>query len=172
LISILISCPQRRRSIATERVWVSSVAIGNGAAISSSVESRVGRRWISIRSALTYRTLPLALSGHPARARAGSPERNSLPSSHRVSGRHPSGRRRLAGEGEKRAGSGRVAPRTRPDPGAAGEGDAPHPMQNSEIKIQAVARRCYRLSRHCSPASAAIALAAVASTRWRTALSL
>ena len=60
---------------------------------------------------------------------------NSLPSSHRVSGRHPSGRRRLAGEGEKRAGSGRVAPRTRPDPGAAGEGDAPHPMQNSEIKI-------------------------------------
>jgi hypothetical protein len=51
------------------------------------------------------------------------------------------GRRRLAGTGEKRAGSGRAAPRTRPDPGAVGEGDAPNPMQNSAIKIRAETRK-------------------------------
>jgi hypothetical protein len=49
-IRIFISRPERRSSIATERIWVlSSLSLGDGiAAISSSVESRVGRKWISI----------------------------------------------------------------------------------------------------------------------------
>src|SRR5215831_20623846 len=49
-ISILISRPERRSPIGTERIWVSSVALDKGvAAIPSSMPSRVGRKWISIR---------------------------------------------------------------------------------------------------------------------------
>src|SRR5215469_14573198 len=48
-ISILISRPERRSRIGTERIWASSsVALENSvAAISSSMPSRAGRTWMS-----------------------------------------------------------------------------------------------------------------------------
>jgi hypothetical protein len=56
------------------------------------------------------------------------------PNRARVSGRYPSGRRRLAGAGEKRAGSARAARSTRPE---RSEGDAQKPeMAMFEMSIR------------------------------------
>ena len=88
----------------------------------------------------------LARNGNILRLRdnattAGSPDKALPPSPPCVSGRYPGGRRRLAGTGEKRAGSDAQRLGRGPTPAKPGEGDAQNPMQNSALKIQAENRK-------------------------------